>query len=388
MALDFAFSKADQEFRTYVRDFASCELAPHSSLWDREGVLPWDAIRKMAEAGLLGLIGPRKLGGQERSFVSLGIAIEELARADLSCAMICWLQTTLAGLIPGWGDETIRAVHRGEQLVCLATSEEDAGSDVSAMTTVARVDGSDYVVTGRKIHVSLVPGAQVMGVTARVPSPDGKARITMLRVPADAPGVTTTLMEQMGARAHRLGAVDLDGVRIPTTATMGDSGRGKAALNARFNVSRCLSPLAGIGAAQATLEDTIDYARKKVVFGRPIASNQAISFPLVEHLTRLEAARLLAYRALWMNDQGEDASTDAAMAKWFGIRSSVDAISDCLSMHGANGFLTAHPYEQRLRDVTALLFTGGTINIMKILAIKNIIGREFAGIDRPSGDDH
>lgn len=388
MSLDFAFSKADQEFRAYVRDFASGELAPRSSLWDREGALPWDAIRKMGEAGLLGLIGPRALGGQERSFVALGIAIEELARADLSCAMICWLQTTLTGLIPGWSDETVRAVHRGEQLVCLATSEEEAGSDVSAMATAAVLDDGDYVVTGRKIHVSLVPGAHVMGVTARVPSPDGKPRITMLRMAADAPGVTTTLMEQMGARAHRLGAVDLVGVRVPTTATMGDSGRGKAAMNARFNVSRCLSPLAGIGAAQATLEETIGYARKKVVFGRPLASNQAISFPLVEHWTRLEAARLLAYRALWMNDQGEDASTDAAMAKWFGIKSSVDAISDCLSMHGANGYLTQHPYEQRLRDVTALLFTGGTINIMKMLAVKNIIGREFAGIERPSGDGH
>ena len=163
MSLDFAFSEAEQELQERVRGFARGELAPFSSAWDRAGELPWGAIRKMGDAGFLGLIGARRLGGQERSFVSLGIVVEELARADVSCAMICWLQTTLTGLIPGWGDDTIRAVHRGEQLVCLATSEEEAGSDVSAMKTEAWPDGDDYVVSGRKIHVSLVPGAQQYG---------------------------------------------------------------------------------------------------------------------------------------------------------------------------------------------------------------------------------
>ena len=150
-------------------------------------------------------------------------------------------------------------------------------------------------------------------------------------------------MEQLGVRAHRLGVVELDAVRVPKAHTLGGGGQGKAAMNARFNVSRCLSPLAAIGAAQATLEQTIAYAKEKVVFGRAIASNQAVSFPLVEHWTRLEAAKLLAFRALWRNDRGEDASSDAAMAKWFGIRSAIDAVSECLSAHGANGYLTGLP---------------------------------------------
>ncbi len=367
-------------FRAFVRDFAAKELAPNSKRWDAENRLPWDAIKKMGEAGLLGTIVPEELGGQARDYVSLGIAIEEIARADVSCAIICWIQATLAGLVPGWGDDTIRAVVRGEQAIALATSEENAGSDVSGMETTAHLDGDAYVINGTKVHVSLVPGAQTMGVTAKTIANGRDEGITMFRVPSDLPGVSVSEMPQLGARAHQLGRVVLRDVRVPASATMGQGGTGKKVMYARFNVSRCLSPLAAIGVATAALDATVEYARRKVVFGRPIGTNQAISFPIVEHYTRLEAARGLAYRALWKNDQGVNAVKEAAMAKWLGITSAIAAIQDCLTMHGANGYLTEYPLEQQLRDVMALQFTGGTINIMKILLVRELLGKEFAGI--------
>lgn len=121
-------------------------------------------------------------------------------------------------------------------------------------------------------------------------------------------------------------------------------------------------------------------ARARVVFGRPIASNQSISFPLVEHYTKIEAGGLLAYRALAANDAGVDASTDAAMAKWFGISTGIQVIQDCMQIYGANGFLKDFSIEQRLRDVNAFLFTGGTINIMKIILVRQLLGAEFAGL--------
>ncbi|MGH7714906.1 MAG: acyl-CoA dehydrogenase family protein, partial [Vulcanimicrobiaceae bacterium] len=225
-----------------------------------------------------------------------------------------------------------------------------------------------------------VPGAQTLGVTAKTFDGDTDRGITMFRVRSDQPGVSVSPMEQMGVRAHQLGRVILNNVRVPDTALMGQGGAGKKVMYARFNVSRCLSPLAAIGAATAALDTTVEYARTKVVFGRAIGTNQAISFPLVEHYTRLEAAKLMAYKALWMNDQGENAVREAAMAKWFGITSAIAAIQDCLQMHGANGYLTEFPLEQRLRDVMALQFTGGTVNIMKILLVRELLGKEFAGI--------
>lgn len=381
MALDFSFSAEHEAWRAHVRDFARRELAPHTRAWDEQGDLPRDAIRAMGAAGILGVVGPRHLGGQGRDYVSLGIAIEEIAAADISCALIAWQQATHSHFFPGWGDDTVRAVHAGECVIAFATSEENAGSDLSAIETSAVRDGEQFVLNGRKIHVSTVPGADVLAVSARIREPGvDKPKMVLLRVPTDLPGVSTSLMEQMGARAHRLGIVDFSDVRIPSSATLGEEGQGKALMYARFNVSRCLSPLAALGAAQAAIDETIEFARKRIVFGRPIGTNQSISFPLVEHQAKVEAARLLAYRALVANDAGRDATRDAAMAKWLGISTGIAAIQDCMQMHGAGGYLKDAPVEQRLRDVYSFLFTGGTLNIMKLILVRQLLGAEFAGL--------
>ncbi len=365
----------------HVRDFAQRELRPYSRKWDEAAKLPRDAIRRMGEAGILGVVGAKDLGGQARDYVSLGIAIEEIAAADVSCAIIAWQLATHTHFLPGWSEDTVRAVHAGECIVALATSEENAGSDVSGMETRAVRDGDDYIINGRKIHVSAMPGADILAVSAKIDSQGGgKSRIGLLRVPTTCPGVSSSPMEQMGARAHCLGVVEFRDVRVPASAVMGDPGQGKAIMYARYNVSRCLSPLAALGAAKAVLEDTMQFAKKRVVFGRPIAANQSISFPLIEHYTRIEAGRLLAYRALAVNDAGVDASTEAAMAKWFGISSGIQVIQECMQIYGANGYLKDFAIEQRLRDVNAFLFTGGTINIMKVILVRQLLGAEFAGL--------
>lgn len=286
----------------------------------------------------------------------------------------------MSHFFPGWGDDTLRALYRGEAAIGLAMSEEGAGSDVSAIKTSAVQEGDHFILNGTKIHVSITPGADLLAVSCKMRNSAGKEVIGMLRVPTDLPGVATSQMPQMGSRAHSLGVVNFDNVRVPLDALLGGEGGGKALMYARFNVSRCLSPLAALGAAGAVVRQTMRFAREKMVFGRPIATNQSVSFPLVEHLTRIEAGRLMAYRALWMNDQGLDASTDAAMAKWFGITSGIQAISDCLPIFGANGYLVDGPVEQRLRDVMSLQFTGGTVNIMKVLLVRQLLGDEFAGL--------
>jgi len=380
MALDFSFTPRQIEFRKFVADFARREIMPHVREWDEKESMPWHAIKKMGEAGLLGIIAPKSLGGSESDYVQLGIAVEEIGRIDTSCSMICSIQNTLPNLVPGWGDQTRREVIKGNQLVSIATSESDAGSDVSNLETKARIDGDDFVITGRKIHVSLMPGASVMGVTAVVRQEDGTDRISFLRVPADAPGITTEKMPEMGTRSHQLGIVNFNDVRIPTTSVLGGKGEGKATLYARWNVSRCLSALNALGTAQQVLDDTIKYVKKKKVYGQPIGMFQAISFPLIEHYTRIESCRLLAYKGLWMNMQNENAAREAGMAKWSGITYSVQAVYDCLQMHGAAGYLKDLDIERRYRDVIALTFTGGTINVMKLTVIRELLGKEFMGI--------
>ena len=388
MALDFSFTDEQNAFRVKIADLAKREIAPHVAEWDQKEIMPWNAIHKMGEAGLLGIIGLRELGGLGMDYFSLGIAVEEIAKVDNSSAMICSMQNTLTRLTPGWGDDLIRQIYAGKALACIATSEHDAGSDVSNIQTKAVVDGDDLVINGEKIHVSLMPGATAMGVTALIVD-DGQARgIAVLRVPADAPGVSSELMPERGLRSHQLGIVRLKDVRIPRDAVLGDAakgagkGEGKAVLYARWNVSRCLSALNALGSAQAVLDQTIEFVKTKEVYGRKIGMNQAIQFPIVEHYTKVEACRLLAYKALWMNVRGENAAKEATMAKWHAVTLSVQAIQDCLQMFGAGGYLNDLGIERRLRDTMGLMFTGGAINIMKLIVVKELFGKDFMGIAR------
>lgn len=388
MALDFGFTSEQEEFRQSVRALAQREFPPYLEKWDQKEVMPWPGIRKLGEAGLMGVIGLTELGGLNMDYISLGIAVEEIARVDNSLAMICSMQNTLTRLTPGWGDDFTRQVYAGEALACIATSEHDAGSDVSNIQTKAVVDGDELVVNGKKIHVSLMPGATMMGVTARIFENGEEKGIEFLRIPADAPGVSSELMPEMGMRSHQLGIVRLKDVRVARDAVLGDKskgagdGAGKAILYARWNVSRCLSALNALGSAQAVLDDTIEFVKTKKVYGRKIGMNQAIQFPIVEHYTRVEACRLLAYKALWMNVKGENAAKEATMAKWHAVTLSIQAIQDCLNMYGAAGYLNDLGVERRLRDTIGLSFTGGAINIMKLIVVKELMGKEYMGLTR------
>ena len=388
MSLDFSFSEEHQKFRAHVREFARTEIAPYVKEWDEVEQLPTHGILpKMGAAGLIGITGPKRLGGGEKDYIALGIAIEELGRVDTSCAMICSVNNTMSTLIPGWGDDVVRGVFRGEKLLSIATSEDNSGSDVANLETTAVIDGDQFVINGKKIHVSLMPGADYMGVTAWVDWKDGKKpRITFIKVPSDTPGVSCEPMEEMGCRGHQLGIVRLKDVRVPVTDVLGGKGAGKEVLYARWGVSRCLSALNAIGAAQQVLDDTIAFVKKKIVYGRPIAMYQGVSFPLIEHYTKIEACRLMAYKGLWMSVAGENPKMQATMAKWSSVNAAIECIQACLQMYGAAGYLKDLPVERRLRDVMALLFTGGTINIMKIIVIQELLGKEFAALREGGGE--
>ncbi|MBK7471284.1 MAG: acyl-CoA/acyl-ACP dehydrogenase [Betaproteobacteria bacterium] len=388
MSLDFSFSEEHQKFRAHVREFARAEIAPYVKEWDEVEQLPTHGILpKMGAAGLIGITGPKSLGGGEMDYISLGIAIEELGRVDTSCAMICSVNNTMSTLIPGWGDDVVRSVFRGEKLLSIATSEDNSGSDVANIETTAVIDGDRFVINGKKIHVSLMPGADYMGVTAWVDWKDGKKpRITFIKVPSDTPGVSCEPMEEMGCRGHQLGIVHLKDVKVPVTDVLGGKGAGKEVLYARWGVSRCLSALNAIGAAQQVLDDTIAFVKKKIVYGRPIAMYQGVSFPLIEHYTKIEACRLMAYKGLWMSVAGENPKMQATMAKWSSVNAAIECIQACLQMYGAAGYLKDLPVERRLRDVMALMFTGGTINIMKVIVIQELLGKEFAALREGGGE--
>jgi cyclohexanecarboxyl-CoA dehydrogenase len=212
---------------------------------------------------------------------------------------------------------------------------------------------------------------------------DGQAAgVSAFLVPLDSPGIVKSPISDTGWLPMGRGVLHLDNVEVPASHLLGrEGGAFRSVLNG-FDFTRPLLALTGIGCAQATLDETAGYVSDRLAFGSPLASYEGVSFPLAEHATRLEAARLLCYSALWHRTVGKKHTALAAMTKWYGPQEASRAIHDCLLLHGNYGYSSEFPLEQRLRDVLAVEIADGTAQIQKIIIARELYGRQFVPYGR------
>ena len=380
--MDFAFSAEQEELIRTLRAFTRKELAPRSREWDKSGEFPWDAWRRMGELGLLGFRNPAHLGGSEIDLVSMGVAMEEIARGDFSATYGIQL-AGLAGQILGRsGTEEIKSrwlppTGRGESIVALALTEPSVGSDAANLACRAERDGEDYVITGEKSGISLGMVAQAAIVFARSDAGAKASRgVSTFLVPLDLPGVARSPLKDLGTRAVVRAVLSFDHVRVPASHLVGAEGTGFYQVMQGFDYNRVLIALACLGVAQVSLEETMAYVKERRAFGRPLATFEGVSFPIAEAATHIDAARWLCYRALWLADHGLPHTKESAMVKWWGPKLSVDTIHQCLLLHGHYGYTEELPFEQRLRDVIGLEVGDGTAQIMKVIVARELMGRE------------
>jgi cyclohexanecarboxyl-CoA dehydrogenase len=379
--LDFSFTPEQDELARTLRVFARKELAPRSGQWDRSGEFPWDAWRQMGELGLLGLRAPAALGGGDADLVTAGIAVEEIARGDFCATYGIQLAAFAADIIGHNGSEEIRErwippTARGEAVIALALTEPSAGSDAARLACRAERDGDDYVLTGEKSGISLGMVAQAAIVFART-DPGARARgISAFLVPLDLPGVARSALRDLGSHVIARAVLSFDHVRLPSSHRLGAEGTGFRQVMGSFDFNRVLIGLACVGAAQVSLEETMAYVKERQAFGRALARFEGVSFPIAEAATRLEAARWLCYRALWLADRGASCTKEAAMVKSWVPRLAVDTIHQCLLLHGHYGYTNELPFEQRMRDVMGLEIGDGAADIMKIVVARELMGRE------------
>ena len=379
--VDFAFTEAQQEFARIVRAFAQQELAPKYAYWDRSGEFPFEPWRKMGKIGITGVCIPEVYGGQGADCVTAGLAAEEVARGDFNCGYAL-IENCLNGEIFKHAQEPVRkewltGMACGETIVAIAVTEPRGGSDAAGMLTRAIQDGDDYILRGEKSGISMVMAADGVLVFAKTDPSAGAHGVSTFLVPTNFPGVSRTPLRDMGERAIQRGSLFLDDVRVPKDYLIGEEGRGFYQVMNGFDFSRIIIALLCIGAAAQSLDETIAYVRTREAFGRPLAKFEGVSFPIAEHATMLEAARWLCYRGLWLRDQGLPHAKEAAMAKWWGPKVAVDAIHDCLLLHGHYGYTQDLPLEQRLRDVIGLEIGDGTAQVSKIVIARELLGREF-----------
>ena len=377
---DFGFTEEQEMFRTTIRRFAQKELSGGADQRAKTHGLSREKVKRIAELGLLGIPIPEEYGGQGGDWVSLGIAIEEMSRVDpwtgnviiLAPLSFLCLQQAQQEI----KDEWIPMLVQGEKLGCFGVTEPEAGSDVSGMRTTARRDGDHYVINGEKAPISMGMDADAIILFAKTDLDAGARGVTCFWLPMDMEGISRSLVEHTGMKPAACASIFFDDVRIHEKYRVGEEGKGFyifAASGADY-LRVCLS-LTGLGVAEATLEQTIEYVSQRKAFGRPVAKFEGVSFKIAEHYTYIEAAKLICYKALYLKDQGLPHSKESAMCKWWCPEVAFNAIHDCILLHGHIGYSEEYPLEQRLRDTMGLEFADGTAQIMKIVVAREIMGK-------------
>ena len=382
-AMDFSWREEDEMLRETVRRYATDRLAPDYARWESEP-FPRERVVELGDLGLLGLLIPPEFGGSAGSgggYVSLGVAAEEIGRADFNVTSFLQLAGITAGLL-AQGSEDIRkewlpGVAAGDKVMAFALTEPSVGSDAARLLTTARRDGGDLVLSGEKASCTFAGLADACVVFARTGGP-GAAGISMVLVPLDRPGVTRQVYDSVGGKAAQRGSLFFDEVRVPVGNQLGAEGAGFIGAMKGFDFNRAIIAVACVGAAMQSLDETIAYTRERTTFGKPLARHEGVAFPIAEHLALLHATRLVGYEALALADAGRSHTVEGAMAKWLAPKQAAEAIHSCLLFHGWSGYGNDIPFAQRYRDIVGFEIGDGTAEIMKAIIARDTFGREFA----------
>jgi cyclohexanecarboxyl-CoA dehydrogenase len=380
--MDFSLSDEQKLIRESVRAFAKRDLLPKYAYWDRRDEFPREQWVKMGALGVLGLRVPVAYGGQDSECVTAGIAMEEVARGDFNCCYGMLNCCLIGDILSKFASESIKqkwlpAMAAGEKVLCVCLTEPHCGSDAAAIRTRAILRGDHYILSGEKSAITLLMVGDAAVVFAKTDPAAGAKGVSAFFVPLDAPGISRTPYSDMGARGIVRGSLFLENVEIPIENLIGPEGGGFSTVMQAFDYTRALIGLMCLGAARATLDETVDYVKQRQSFGKPLSKNQGVSFPLAQWAARIEMARWFCYRTLWLRDQGLPHTAEAAMCKMEAPLIASATVHECLILHGHYGYTKDFLVEQRLRDVIGQEIADGAPQIMKLIVARGMFGREF-----------
>ncbi|MEZ4363459.1 MAG: acyl-CoA dehydrogenase [Kofleriaceae bacterium] len=380
--MNFELSEDQELVQKMARDFATAEVLPKAAEIDREHRHPAELVARMAELGLLGIAIPESHGGSGFDHVAYALAMEEIARACASTAVIMSVNNSLAcDPILRYGTEAqhrefLQPLASGKKLGCFALSEPEAGSDSAAQRTTAERAGDGWALHGVKNWITNGPVADLAVLFAMTDRSAGHRGITAFILPMDTKGVRCGPPDdKLGIRGSKSCQIFLDDVRLPAGALLGEVGGGFKIAMSTLDGGRIGIAAQALGIARATLEDSIAYAKDRRAFGKPIAQHQAIQWKLADMATELDAARLLTLRAAWLKDRKLPYNKEAAMAKLYASDIANRAAREGIQIYGGNGYVTEFPMERHFRDAKITEIYEGTSEIQR-LVIANQLTRE------------
>ncbi|MGE5699118.1 MAG: acyl-CoA dehydrogenase [Deltaproteobacteria bacterium] len=370
----FDLTEEQRMIQEMARSFAQKEVLPKAAELDETGRYPAELVRKMAELGLMGVAVPEEYGGAGMDNVCYAIAMEEIARACASTAVIMSVNNSLVcDPLLKFGTEEQKKKYlvplaSGEKLGCFGLTEPGAGSDAGSQKTTAVRKGDHYVVNGTKNFITNAPEADICILFTMTDKEKRHKGITTFILDMKLPGVSIGKHEKkMGIKASPTSSIVLEDVKIAAADRLGNEGDGfKVAMNT-LDGGRIGIAAQAIGIGRASLEDALAYAKDRKQFGQPISEFQAIQWMLADMATEIDAARLLAYRAAWLKDRKARHSKESAMAKLYASEAAMRAGVKGIQIHGGYGYIKEYPAERHFRDAKITEIYEGTSEIQRMI---------------------
>jgi butyryl-CoA dehydrogenase len=370
-----------QMIQALARDFAEQEVKPIAGECDREARFPHATVKRMAELGLMGLMIPEALGGAGADTLAYVLALEEVAVACASHAVVMSVNNSLVcdplhrfGT-PEQHERFLAPLASGKGLGCFALTEPQAGSDARNQTTLARRDSDHYVLNGRKIFVTSGRESTVALTFAQTDAARTHHGISAFLVEKGTPGfLIPKVEEKLGLRASDTAEFVFEDCRVSAANRLGAEGQGfKIAMKA-IDGGRIGIAAQALGIARAALEASVAYAKERKSFGVPIGQHQMIQWMLADMATGIDAARLLTWRAATLKDRGQPYGTAGSMAKLFASETAMRVATDAIQVHGGHGYIKEYPVERFFRDAKITQIYEGTSQIQRLVIARSLLG--------------
>jgi butyryl-CoA dehydrogenase len=377
--LDFNLTEQQKLFQKVIREFCEKELKPIASKIDQEEYFPLDLYKKMGKMGLMGMTVPQEYGGAGIDKVSYMIALEEISRFCGSTGLTVEAHNTLGcGYIYEHGSEDQKKKYlpnytNGENFAALAITEPNAGSDVAGLQTTAVLDKDEWIINGTKQFITTGDIAGVTIVMAKTDKDKGAKGISAILVEKDTKGFKVGQLEdKLGLRGSKTAELIFEDCRVPKENLLGELNKGFYGVMDTLDRGRTAVGAMSVGIARGALEDSLEYAQQRQQFGRPIGKFQAIRWMIADMATELDAARLLVYRAAFLEDNKQPYSQEAAMAKLFASEIAMRATNKAIQIFGGYGYTREYPVERYFRDVKLCQIGEGTSEVQRIVISKKL----------------
>ncbi|MBC5635604.1 acyl-CoA dehydrogenase [Ornithinibacillus sp. BX22] len=374
----FHFTEEQQMMRKMVQDFAQKEVLPEIERMEKEKRFPMELIRKMGELGIMGIPIPEEYQGSGMDYTSYVIAIHELSKVSAALGVILSVHTSVGTnpiLFFGTEEQKKKYVPKlatGEYLGAFALTEPHAGSDAKNLKTTAKLDGDHYVLNGSKVFITNGGAADIYITFAR--TAPGANGISAFIVEKDTEGFIVGKQEKkMGLHGSNTVQLMFEGCRIPKAQLLGREGDGFKIAMANLNKGRVGIAAQALGIGEAAFEYAANYAKEREQFGKPIANNQGISYKLADMATKLEACKLLVYRAALLIEQDTPCAKEASMAKMFASDTAMQVAIEAVQIFGGYGYTEEYPVERLFRDAKITQIYEGTNEIQHMVIANNLL---------------